>query len=1262
GADTVNTVTVEEGTALTAADIPADASKEGYFFDGWFVGNVKVEAGYVAEGETVTIEAAFTKGVKVTFKNGEASMATVLVRPGTALNENDYPDEPAAETNFAFDAWVDAEDNVVDITEATFTVDTEVFASFTRTAYTVTFGTTPVQVNKADGAFKLKAADIPAGAVETDKAFIGWFTAGGVKAVADMEIDADVVFAAQYIAKADYVGTWIDKTNKVILTVTDTEIAFTNNNGDDKQGEYTFDTVNGSLTAAKVNDSSYYYDNATLALVNGALTLTNNYYDASYEEDVSDTFTFEKTAPVAYAGNYRSGTTQLIITDGGVVTNYNGVKDYALMTDNGDGTYTIEYKTYSAYETVTATFDAKGNIVIADGSANAYNGLFIKNATDCDSYYDDDYDNYVYLYTMEDADQVVVYRDKDMNYAYATIDGEWAQGNEVVLTANDNEMVVKVVSSYKIAVAKAERGTYVKKFAENVDAFAGVWVAPETAAYKFTLTFDGVGNVNVYRATEYSVTDVDAEYTVSGNVATFYANWEDWTVTLNDDGTLKVFSIDMDYASSANDVYTKSEASIYLDGFGTATVNGATQGYYFVGDICVIGENGYTFDGETYTEVAGNGKAATFAQFDNSSRTLKLDNFGGAIITYYSTNYQGTYTYAEDGLTITLVDTYYCEGTYTIAENGKVFLNEEDGYIFIQDGYTVPSQESAFDGDNNGWWKNDEAEEYVYIDTANDQITIDGQTKTYEANWNGTLLEFSVYDSETWSTTYYEITMVEGKLQVLTRTYSTTLATRTYTSVAEPVVEPAEIDAFVGSYEGMNKFYFDGFGKGYFNTTSFTYTVNANGEAVFEADAFSFVVSVKEDGVLTVNWEDWDYYTGSYEVTAMTEGFVGVWVAPETETYYNYKLTFTGTGIVNVYKEGSYSTTDKNIAYTVDGNVVTFEMDYEPWVITLNADDTLTVQVTDMDSYTYINATYNKVVEEGDEGEEEGVLDAFAGAWTSTSNNYYEYTLTFDGKGNVTVSSTKYPDSSYYNGTSTYAVDGNVATFDVIGYSWTVTLNEDGTLKVYNIDEYGEGSSVNTNFTKVVEGGDEGEGEEEVVLDAFAGVWTLEDDSYNYYQFTITFDGKGNLTVSSAKYPDSSYYNGTGTYTVDGNTATANVLGEWTFTLNEDGSLKVYNVDEYGDVMVNTNYNKVVEGGDEEEPTLDAFAGSYTGTNNFTFDGAGNGTLNETTAFTYTVNANGEAEFEANGMSFVVSVKSEGVLTVAWDDYEYTGSYDITAV
>ena len=295
------------------------------------------------------------------------------------------------------------------------------------------------------------------------------------------------------------------------------------------------------------------------------------------------------------------------------------------------------------------------------------------------------------------------------------------------------------------------------------------------------------------------------------------------------------------------------------------------------------------------------------------------------------------------------------------------------------------------------------------------------------------------------------------------------------------------------------------------------------------------------------------------------DAFAGAWTVEDASAnYYQYTLTFDGKGNVNVV--GAKYGTNEDAAYTVDGNVATFEAVWESWTVTLNEDGTLTVQSKDSDGYMGVNATFSKVVEGDDE--EEVVLDAFAGAWTSDSN-YYQYTLTFDGKGNVTVSSTKYPDSSYYNGTTTYVVDGNTATFEVTGYYWTVTLNDDGTLKVYNIDEYYEGSSANENFEKVVEGGDE-----EVVLDAFAGAWTLEDDSYNYYQFTITFDGKGNLTVSSAKYPDSSYYNGTGTYTVDGNTATANVLGEWTFTLNEDGTLKVYNVDEYGDVMVNTNYNK----------------------------------------------------------------------------------------
>ena len=953
GDTTVKTVTLEEGATLTETDIPEDASQEGYFFDGWYVGETKVEVGYEASGEVVTVEAKFTKGVTVAFKNGEETVKSVLLRPNTGLAEADYPADPVPPTNFAFDAWVNADDEVVDITEATFAEDTEIFASFTRVAYTVTFGETPVQVEKAEGVFKLQASQIPAGEVATDKAFMGWYTQDGLKAIADMEISSDMTFTAKYIAKADYVGLWIDETNKVILTVTDTKVSFTNPNGDDKEGEYTFDAVAGTLSADNEN-SSYPYDKITLSYANGTVTLTNRYYDEydfNCDEDgyCTYTFTFTKAQPVDYAGSFRSGSTKLVITDGGIVTDYNGTKDYAKMTKNeGTDTYTIEYKasSYSStYDTVTATFDAKGNIVIKDADTNAYNGLFIKNATDCSSYYDDDYENYVYFYTVEGMeDQVVVYRDKDVNYYYATIDGTWETNAVVTLTANDTDLVVKVVSSYKIAIAKAERGTY-----------------------------------------------------------------------------------------------TGADGDIYLDGFGTATVGENTASYYFVGDVCVIGEKGYTFDGNAYTEAQGNGKAASFTQWDGS-RTLKFDNFGGAVLTSYSTPYQGTYAYSQDGLTVTLTDTYYGEGDYTVAYDGNVLVGED--YIFVKDGYTVVTQESAFVGSNAGWWKNDADEtEYVYIDTANDKITIDGETKDYDINFDGTLIEFYIYDSETYTSTYYDVTIENGKLQVVTSTYSETLATRTYTSAAEPEPEepeepaekdafegvwlaPADVsypckltfngtgmvhvsitgyypheedaeytvegnvatfyawsetwtctlnddgtikvvssesynhvftmevqpDAFAGTWEGNNTFYFDGFGNGKVNDSiAFTYTVDENGNAVFTDDTNDYVVSVKSEGVLTVNWDYYGESSGSYEVTLVSP-FSGTWFdLYRTLVFNGDKVTISGCGDEDI---------DKEHTFTVDGNVATIVTDsvnYGDLTITIDGENMLV-----KDAYSSIDWTLTK--------------------------------------------------------------------------------------------------------------------------------------------------------------------------------------------------------------------------------------------------------------------------------------------------------------
>ena len=82
-------------------------------------------------------------------------------------------------------------------------------------------------------------------------------------------------------------------------------------------------------------------------------------------------------------------------------------------------------------------------------------------------------------------------------------------------------------------------------------------------------------------------------------------------------------------------------------------------------------------------------------------------------------------------------------------------------------------------------------------------------------------------------------------------------------------------------------------------------------------------------------------------------------------------------------------------------------------------------------------------------------LDAFAGTWTKDGDTY-QYSFAFDGNGTLTLTSGKYPDSAYNNGTAEYTVEGNVATVaDLIGYEWTFTLNDDGTITVGTRDSDG---------------------------------------------------------------------------------------------------------------------------------------------------------------------------------------------------------------
>ena len=157
--------------------------------------------------------------------------------------------------------------------------------------------------------------------------------------------------------------------------------------------------------------------------------------------------------------------------------------------------------------------------------------------------------------------------------------------------------------------------------------------------------------------------------------------------------------------------------------------------------------------------------------------------------------------------------------------------------------------------------------------------------------------------------------------------------------------------------------------------------------------------------------------------------------------------------------------------------------------------------------------------------------DAFAGSWMDETEDYYRYVLQFDGYGTITVTSLSYPDSSWYNGTGSYSVSGNVVTFSVVDYDWTCTLNEDGTLTVTTSDSDGYSGPGGT-FTNM-------DAEEEP--DAFAGTWT---GTVGMNGYTVICDGLGNININGSDY---TYEPGTTTIEV----------GVFVITMNEDGTMHV---------------------------------------------------------------------------------------------------------
>lgn len=205
GESEVKSVSVEEGKTIADADVPADLTKDGYVFEGWYVGDVAFDKSAAITAD-VTYSAKWTKLHTVKFVDGDETIKTATVKDGEKLTDADVPADLTA-SGKAFEGWFDG--TTAFDKDATITAD-KTFAAKWVGLFNVTFknGEETIKVAQVKDGAVIAAADIPEDPTDDNYAFIGWFV-GETAYDSSAAVTSDIVVNAKFgnINKT-LIGTW----------------------------------------------------------------------------------------------------------------------------------------------------------------------------------------------------------------------------------------------------------------------------------------------------------------------------------------------------------------------------------------------------------------------------------------------------------------------------------------------------------------------------------------------------------------------------------------------------------------------------------------------------------------------------------------------------------------------------------------------------------------------------------------------------------------------------------------------------------------------------------------------------------------------------------------------------------------------------------------------------------------------------------------------------------------------------------------------
>ena len=1134
GDTVVKEITVEEGQVIAEADLPADLTKEGFTFNGWFNGEVAFDktAAIVAD---VTYVASWTENTPevpdeptnyvVTFKDGDTVVKTATVQEGAKIATADIPANPVKE-GYTFNGWFNGE--VAFDANAVVNADVTYVASWTENTpvepdpitATIIFknGDETVKTITAIVDQVIDAEELPSDPEKAGYTFDGWFN-GEVAFDEEAVVTGDATYVAAW-TKSAYIVNFVNGED-VVSTV------------------YVAIAENAVLAATDIPEAAVATNGVFVGWYNNGVKAEA---DVAVTADV--TFAANFIYESMYEGSWVNAEDKVLVTvaEGTVDMGANVDIDYTFNTTTG----ALEVEMESMYvDNYSITYDVVTNTVKAEHT-----------------YWDDIYEEMATessVLTKVTATGMAGYYRYDNSYNFTVLD------NGVISLVNGSAPVYGIIyeteteGTYKLDYKRSEYSSFESvevtfdeaghMYAESIIYVKGstafdAWYNSDTGEYIYQFTVN-----DAYLFTYENEDDEVVFATIASDVI------EDGVITTMTYGdvTVDIMFVDGDfiYAGSEKGVYTGEYGEMTLDGFGNATLvaDGAdpAQFTYSVnakGIVIVAGVGGFTANSEyVYTQVTADAYAGTYDYIQNneykSQYKVILDGFGGATYKYigsYSTSvYEGTYTVSEDTLTIADCN-YAVNKTFTITHEGKAF--ETDGLVLVLETYEVTADLSVFFG-----YFEDEDGNSIYIYEEYEILWLDKGGLSYRPanNWDGSALIFEAID-----------------------------------------------DCAYDAAENTNR-------------TDFTVVISENGITV----SHSCRTGLDMDGYTEYATVSVEYAFVSEDkpaINTIEEALIGTWSTASGDTIVITETTITvnGTEVTNlVIEEDSWYTGYMVYVFNVGADefqIYWGDEDYDGTIDTSYYGSTSSWEADAMTPYT------------GEEPEDPE-LDAFAGSWTKedATNNYYQYTLTFDGEGNVSIYSAKY-DTTY---TAEYTVNDNVATFYANWADWTCTLNQDGTLQVIDMDME-SACTVNCAMDKVVEEEPEVPEEPATIPTSYVGTWGATKNEVEYK--AVITETSIVLSIGGTEYTVTEF--------------TIEEGGDVFFSAND---MNLAFSDDYGaDTVVLTetdNYSiyvsmTPVSEEEPEEPALDAFAGTYTYSSfTLTFDGAGNGVYNNGSDwnFTYTV-------------------------------------------